>query len=85
VSVDRTNVDVTLMKKPSRGTGLVLRVVETGGQQTDATLTLASAVKFKKAFAAGLDEEPTTRLSSAGRRVSLRLEPYQVLTVRLQP
>jgi hypothetical protein len=85
VSVDRSNVDVGVIKRADRGVAVVLRLVETTGAQARATITLASYVKFKKAYLAGFDEEPIAPLARSGNRVFVDLKPHEVITVRLDP
>jgi hypothetical protein len=82
-SVDKPNVDITVVKKPARGNGLTLRLVETEGRNGGVTLNLGGASRCRRAYRAKLNEEPVAALKCSGSRVFLSLKPYEVATVRL--
>jgi len=81
-TIDAPNVALVTLKPADDGEGWILRLLETNGEATAATLTLARPLVA--AWAANLLEEPGRAWPVSGSTVSLRLGAYRLQTVRLR-
>jgi hypothetical protein len=80
--VSPDSVLLTALKPAEDGEGLVARVLETGGQETDGVLKLPF-LTTNTAQEANAVEVPGQRLEADANGVHFHLKPYQFLTVRL--
>jgi hypothetical protein len=80
-SVSPENVLLTALKPAEDGEGLVARVLETGGQETDGVLKLP-LLAANGAREANAVEVSGNNLKSDANGVHFHIKPYQVLTVR---
>lgn len=88
ISIEDASFAVSAIKlsEPSKGTkkDLVVRLYETDGKHTTATLNLSSPVD--NAVFVDLNEKPVTEATKPtikGRTVTIPIEPYRVATVKL--
>jgi len=81
--LDQSNVLLTTIKRAEDGQGLIVRLIETDGQATTATLTLP-AVTVEKAWLTSPVEENQSPLSCTEHRVTVPAKAFGITTVRLQ-
>lgn len=79
-SVDRSNVVIQAAKQAESGKGIVIRLREVAGKAVSAVLTLPAG-KFKEAWACNLVEDPKTKLSISGGKVSVAVPANGLATV----
>jgi alpha-mannosidase len=84
LSVAEPNVFILGTKLPDQGTGLIVRLWEVAGQQTDAHLRLAPALGGKRAEACNLVEDPAGPLEIRDGVVTVPLRGRGLATVRIQ-
>jgi len=85
VQCDNEAVVVETLKPAEDGNGLIVRLYESHGSHARATLTFAAALKSVEHVS--LLEEPLADdigLDHQGSRVSLRLRPFQIVTLRVR-
>lgn len=82
-SVSPENLVLTSLKPAEDGAGLVARVLETGGLETDGVLKLP-LLAANGAREANAVEVAGQQLKSDANGVRFHLKPYQILTMRLQ-
>ncbi|MBN1916471.1 MAG: hypothetical protein JW889_01075 [Verrucomicrobia bacterium] len=81
-TVDKANVALTTIKRADDDQGLIVRLVETEGVETDVTVDVPFAA-FTKAVETNLVEEGARPLPCNGTRFTVHLAPWRVATVRL--
>jgi hypothetical protein len=81
--VDAPNVVVLTVKGAEDGDGIIVRLMETAGQPTEATVTFPS-LSIRHALAANLVEENQRLLSSTEHSVTLDVPAYALRTLRLR-
>ncbi len=81
--LDQANVLLTTIKRAEDGQGLIVRLIETDGQATTATLTLP-AVTIEKAWLTNPVEENQSELSCTEHSVTVPAKAFGITTVRLQ-
>jgi alpha-mannosidase len=81
-SVEPGNVVLTALKPAEDGAGLVMRVLETAGRQTDGSITLPFLV-IDSAREANAVEVPGAPLNAERSRIAFHVSPHQVLTLRI--
>ena len=81
-NIDSDNVVLLTFKKADDGKGLILRLIETEGNQTDATLTLP-ILDIRHAYRTNLVEEDSQQLSSTAHSLNVTLQPFGIATVRV--
>jgi len=83
LSISQPNVQLTVLKSSEiPGKGSVLRLVETEGKATVATLDL-SALPYLRAFRTNLVEQDIEELPIQNRQLRISIEPFSLLTLRL--
>jgi len=83
ISLDKENVEIGCVKKPCEGDGLILRLVETEGLKTVASVTFPRMFEIISARLAGFDEKPSSELTRMGSSVIVELDPHEIITIRL--
>ncbi|MBN1917464.1 MAG: hypothetical protein JW889_06105, partial [Verrucomicrobia bacterium] len=81
-TVDKANVTLATIKRAEDDQGLIVRLVETEGVETDVTVDVPFAT-FTKAVETNLVEEGARPLQSDGTRFTVHLAPWRLATVRL--
>jgi hypothetical protein len=81
--VDRPNVMLVTWKDAEDGEGVILRLVETSGQETTASLRFPRLAVKSAQLCNGV-EDNLRPLSPGANSLSLSFHPYEVLTVRIQ-
>lgn len=83
VSVSPANVILTAIKKAEDANGLIFRVYESAGKQSDVSLDVPEG--GTSAMATNLMEQPQPGepVSLNGRRVSFTIHPYEIKTIEL--
>ncbi len=79
--VDRPNVLLLTLKAAEDGDGLIVRLVETEGQETTVTVTLP-AIEITQAFRANLVEENESTLSYGRHCFRVSVSGHGIATVR---
>jgi alpha-mannosidase len=81
ISVAPENVVLTAVKKAEDDNGLIFRVFEWAGKQSDVVFTLPEGATA--ATETNLMEKPIgTPLSISGNKVTVPIHPYQILSIR---
>jgi alpha-mannosidase len=83
VSVDRPNVVVETVKQAEDGNGVIVRFYES--QRRRGPVTLTAGFDLAEAWHTNLLEENQSALEDQGRRVTLSVGPYEIVTLRLVP
>jgi alpha-mannosidase len=81
--LDRPNVLLVTIKRAEDGHGLIVRLIETDGNQTTTTLTMP-AVTMEKAWLTNPVEENQASLSCTEHEVTVPIKAFGIATVRLQ-
>jgi hypothetical protein len=82
LEVNNPNIVLETWKSAEDGQGTILRLEETGGQRTDATVRLAHA-KIRSANLCNAVEDNGEGLPVVGNELHLTFHPHEILTVRL--
>ncbi|MEA3440154.1 MAG: alpha-mannosidase [Chloroflexota bacterium] len=83
ITVDRPNVVIETIKKAEDDVGYIVRLYES--QRRRVTCTLQTVFKLKRAWQTNLLEVNQEQLEVQGRNVSVYLQPFQIVTLRLLP
>jgi alpha-mannosidase len=83
VRVDRSNVVIETIKMAEDGQGVIVRLYEC--QRRRGPVTLSTGFLIAEAWRTNLVEENQERLEVAGRHLTVRIKPYQIVTLRLLP
>jgi alpha-mannosidase len=81
LSVDGENVVIDTVKKAENGNGIVVRLFESHGWQSDHVLKLPEGIR--RVVETNLVERDEKELRASSNRVSLDFAPFQVRTLRL--
>lgn len=83
VNVSAPNVQMTTLKNSEQpGRGLIVRLIETAGRATEATIELPH-FPIKQAFACDLVENDLRPLMTNGKTIRVKLAPHGFATVRV--
>jgi alpha-mannosidase len=81
ISVAPENVVLTAVKKAEDDNGLIFRVFEWAGKQSDVVFTLPKGATA--ATETDLMEKPTgSPLNLSGDKVTIPIHPYEILSIR---
>lgn len=80
--VDQPNVLLLTLKRAEDGQGIILRLVETEGKQTTASVKLPH-LAIRKAFRTNLVEEDEQELSFTAQTITATIKPFGLTTIRL--
>jgi len=81
--LDQPNVFVTTIKRAEDGQGAIVRLIETDGKETTATLTIPNLV-IEKAWQTNLVEENQAQLNCTGNSVIIPVRALGISTLRVQ-
>jgi len=83
VSANRPNIVVETIKRAEDGNDLIVRFYESQRQRGPVTLT--TSFELARAWRASLLEENQATLETNGNQVTLSVQPYEIVTLRLVP
>ena len=81
--VDRANVFLLTLKQAEDGDGIVIRLIETEGQEVTTAVTLPQ-LTVKRAFRANLAEENREELACTPHQIVVPVSPFQTVTIRVR-
>jgi len=81
--VDKPNVFLLTLKRAEDGNGIIIRLIETEGQEVEARLSLPG-LTISKAYRTDLVEENKAELNSTEHSVTVRVGAFGITTIRLQ-
>ena len=82
-SVDKPNVMLTALKRAEDGDGIIIRLIETQGKKTTASVTLPQ-VAIKEAILTNLVEENKDRAIFTKHEIQVNLKAFGITTVRIR-
>ncbi|MBZ5562384.1 MAG: hypothetical protein LAP13_08175 [Acidobacteriia bacterium] len=82
LEVTETNVVVENWKSAEDGQGTIVRLLEVGGRAAEAHL-LFPQLRIEEAWLANASEENREKLPVSGNSVTIRIQPHEIVTVRL--
>jgi alpha-mannosidase len=82
--LDKPNVFLLTVKRAEDAHGVIVRLIETDGRPTEATITVPH-LTIKKAWRANLVEENQGELACREHSVTAAVEPFGITTVRILP
>ncbi len=82
-SLDKPNVWLVTIKRAEDGAGLIVRLIETEGKDTTATLAMPH-LAIEKAWHTNIVEENLTELPCTQHQVTVPIKAYGIATLRLQ-
>ncbi|MBV7328441.1 hypothetical protein KFU94_09315 [Chloroflexi bacterium TSY] len=82
IQVDSPQVIVETVKQAEDDDGLIVRLYE--NERTSPTVELSTGFPIAQAYQCNLLEEEEGTVETEGNRVSLKVNPYQIMTVRLK-
>ncbi len=80
-AVNASNVVIETIKRSEDGRGVVIRMYESENALTRTTVTVNT--DFARAYVCNLLEEQESEAQVAGRKISVTLKPYEVVTLKL--
>ncbi len=83
LSVDRPNIVIETIKRAEDRNGVIVRLYESQRQRGEVTLT--AGFPLSGAWQTNILEENQTELTPTGNSVTLFVQPYQIVTLRLVP
>jgi alpha-mannosidase len=81
--VDKSNVFVLTLKRAEDGDGIIIRLIETEGQEVTAKLRLPH-INIKKAYQANVIEKNKGELPFADHNISVPLKAFGISTIRIR-
>ncbi len=81
LAVDAPNVVIETVKRAEDGRGIIVRLYES--QRQRGMVTLTTGFDLGEAAITNLLEEDQTSIPCEGRKITLGIRPYQILTLRL--
>jgi alpha-mannosidase len=82
-SVDKPNILLTTFKRAENGDGIILRLIETDGKETTASITLPSML-VADAIVTSLVEEDKGQASFSEHAIQVNLKAFGITTVRIR-
>ena len=80
--VDKPNVLLLTLKKAENEDGIIVRLIETEGEDTNVTLTLPF-LTIEKAYQTNLVEENEKILSTQEHAVTVPIKAFGITTIRI--
>ncbi len=86
LKIEPENVILSALKKAEDGDEMILRFYETNGEETDAEITLFKEPKAVRAvnLLEEEDEEVKKELRIEGERIELTVNPFEIVTLRVE-
>jgi alpha-mannosidase len=84
VEMSNPNIVLVTWKLAEDGNGTILRLQETAGQATEANIALPLSALRSANLCNGVEDD-LGKLDVSGKRIQLKFQPHEVLTVRLVP
>jgi alpha-mannosidase len=83
--VEPENLVLTVLKRVEDGEGLILRLYETAGRETQANISLNLSRAVKKAFKTNLleDEKMEDEVNVETNLIKFKVSPYEIATIKL--
>ena len=81
--VDKPNVMLLTLKRAEDGDGIIVRLIETEGQETTARVRLPQ-LTINRAYRTNLVEENEGELTSTPHEVAVPVKAFGISTIRLQ-
>ena len=81
--VDKPNVLLLTLKRAENNDDIILRLLETDGQQSDATVTLPY-LSIKKTYLTNIVEENTEEIASSEHEVTVPVKAFGIVTIRIE-
>jgi len=81
--LDKTNVLITALKQAEDGKGLIIRLTETEGEETDVVLSLPN-MRINEAYKTDLVENNKEKLSFDGNMIAMHIKVFGIATIRVQ-
>jgi hypothetical protein len=82
-SVDKPNVLLTALKQAEDGNGIIIRLIETQGKKTTASVTLPH-IEVAKAIITNLVEENEGQAVFTKNEIQVELEAFGISTIRIE-
>ena len=82
-SVDKPNVLMTTLKQAEDGNGIIIRLIETQGKETTASVTLPHT-EVAKAIITNLVEENEGQAVFTKHEIQVKLEAFGISTIRIE-
>ncbi|MBL7184847.1 MAG: hypothetical protein ISS70_00860 [Phycisphaerae bacterium] len=82
-SVDKPNVLLTTLKRAENGEGIIIRLIETQGEPTTASVTFPH-IAVARATVTSLVEENNSRAVFTEHRVQIDLKAFGIATIRIE-
>ena len=83
ISANRPNIVVETIKRAEDGNGLIVRFYDSQRQRGPVTLT--TSFELGQVWRASLLEENQAALETNGNQVTLPVQPFEIVTLRLVP
>jgi alpha-mannosidase len=83
VEIDKPNVMVLTIKHAEDGKGFIVRLIESKGQNVDATITVPCLL-IKKAYLSNLVEKNIKAIDCSDHKVTVPISASGIVTVRLE-
>ena len=83
VGGDKPNVLLTTLKRAEDGNGIIIRLIETQGKKTTATVTLPH-IAIAKALSTNLVEVDIEPAVFTKHEIKASLKPFGITTLRIQ-
>ncbi len=80
--VEPRNVLLSTLKQAEDGKGFIVRLIETEGRESVATITLPS-LKIEQVLRTNIVEEDEEPLPTGGHTVTVAIKPFEIATVRI--
>jgi alpha-mannosidase len=84
LKVDRPNLLLLALKRAEDGDGIIVRLIETEGRESVATVTLPF-ITIRRALRTNLVEENEDILPSQKHTVTVPVKAFGIVTIRIQP
>ncbi|MGB2728796.1 MAG: glycosyl hydrolase-related protein [Halobacteriota archaeon] len=86
LKIEPENVILSALKGAEEGDGVILRFYETGGEETDAEITLFREPKAVKVvnLLEEEDEGVKKELKIEGERIKLKVKPFEIVTLKIE-
>ena len=81
LSCDAENITLEALKQAEDGNGVIIRLAEQHNKS--GTVTIDFDRPIEKAWVCDLMENIESEIQSSGKQLSLKVEPYEIVTLRV--